>query len=227
MSQVGRVVRPAGPFETRPTFTRSHHATAACALKALNPNGRVCGASIFRSSSLLPSNCARYALVVPVVCGLPITGGGLRREVSRRSQTVTRPPARSSQGYNLQVFPTCVFGLGGYASRSTLTTTLSSARELLWRSRKLGTIARCCRARRQAFLLRGRLARAYPTARSQRALGGADHHDSPHPCLWSRPTKVHRFPSGRGKYSVQAALILALPAHAPDRFKTTQNWDGF
>ena len=46
-----------GPLET------------ARALKALNPKGRVCGASIFHPSSQLPSNRARHALYVPVICG--------------------------------------------------------------------------------------------------------------------------------------------------------------
>lgn len=95
---------------------RSESAFTPRALKALNPKGRVCGASIFHSSSPLPSDCARHALLISVVYGQPMMEGS---EVSRRSQTVTRP-ARSSQGYNPQVFLMCVFGLGSYASRSML-----------------------------------------------------------------------------------------------------------
>ena len=98
----------------------------------------------------------------------------------------------------------CVFGLGG-----ELCANLNLARELLWCSRKLGTVARCRCARRQAVFLRGWLARAHTTARSQGTPGGAYYNDSPYPGFGSRPTKVHRFPSGRGKVLVQAVLLLA------------------
>ena len=136
-------------------------------------------------------------------------------------------PARSSPEYNPQVFLMCVFFFWARMLCLAIRAdppTLSSARELLWCSRKLGTIARCCRARRQAFLLGGWLARAYASARSQGALGGAYHHDSPHPCLWSRPTKVYRFPSGRGKYAFRQTNYSR--AHALNRFKITQSWHG-
>lgn len=95
----------------------------------------------------------------------------------------------------------CVFGLGG-----ELCANPDLARELLWCSRKLGTVARCRCARRQAVFLRGWLARAHTTARSQGTPGGAYYNDSPYPGFWSRPTKVHCFPSGRGKVHCPGGL---------------------